>query len=301
MIIILKRIVVYFMSILSLFSSLSGKEFADSYAGHDFAIISAAEQAEGTTRIMSFNIRCGDVNGVKVPQRTGIGVRQILEVMPDSLGIQEATAEWMKALKSKLTLYDWVGIEREKGEPADKSGESCPIFYLKAKYTLVDHGDFWLSETPGEPSYGPGAACRRICTWARLKDKSTGKEYVHVNTHFDHVSEDARVFGANAVTDFIKANFTDVPVVFTADINTFEGLEAYSTLTSVFDDTRKTARNCEYYGTFHACSPETHADYTIDFVLCPQGAEVKEYRTVTKGVDGRFVSDHFPIYADIVL
>ena len=300
-ILLLKRGIVFLMSIISLFTSAGGERWADNYSAHEFPIISAEQQEEGTVRVMSFNIRCADVNGVNVPDRLGIGVRQILEVMPDSLGIQEATAEWMKALGASLLLYDWVGIEREKGEPADKSGESCPIFYLKAKFSLVDSGNFWLSETPDEPSYGPGAACRRICTWAKLKDRATGQVYVHVNTHFDHVSEDARVFAADMVNRFVIENFADVPVVFTADINTFEGLAAYSTLTENLDDSRKTAKDAQAFGTFHACSPETHADYTIDFLLCSRDITVNTYRTVTKGVDGRFVSDHFPIYADIVL
>ncbi|MBQ6266113.1 MAG: endonuclease/exonuclease/phosphatase family protein [Clostridia bacterium] len=299
--ILLKRGIVFLMSLISLFTGPGGKNPGDSYAAHEFPLISAEQQAPGTVRVMSFNIRCADVNGVDVPDRLDIGARQILEVMPDSLGIQEATAEWMKALKTRLFMYGWTGIEREKGEPADKSGESCPIFYLKAKFRLLDSGNFWLSETPDEPSFGSGAACRRICTWAKLQDRETEKVYVHINTHFDHVSEDARVFAAGMVNRFVKKNFADIPVVFTADINTFEGLEAYSVLTENLADSCKTAQNSVPFGTFHACSPETHSDYTIDFLLCSKDITVKTYRTVTIGVDGRFVSDHFPIYADILL
>lgn len=275
-------------------------EPGDSCAAYAFPRIAAEQQAEGTLRIMSFNIRCLDVNGVPVKDRTDIVLRQILEIMPDSLGIQEATPAWMQALDEALDLYAWVGLDRDNGGSPLSGGESCPIFYLKAKYDLEDNGSFWLSETPDVPSYGPGAACRRICTWVRLRDRRTGACFVHVNTHFDHVSEEARVAGAEVVSRFLEAQFPEDPVVFTADMNTTEKGEAYATLTQHLTDTRFAAGDCVAYGTFHAGKdPAENAEYYIDYVLCSQDFQVKAYRTVTAGIDNRFVSDHFPIYADL--
>ena len=298
---LLKRTMILIVSVISLFTSLFSIRYADRYAGHDFPIIAAARQMPGTVRVMSYNIRCWDVNGVEVGDRTDIGVRQILEMMPDSVGVQEASAQWMKALDAKLIPYDWVGVDRETGNSPKLGGESCPIFYLKSRFKLIDSGTFWLSETPDEPSFGPGAACRRICTWAKLQNRFTGEVYVHVNTHFDHVSEEARVAGAEIVASFIEERFSCVPVVFTADMNTFEGREAYEVMTRGLTDARLAAKHAVSYGTFHSSSPETHADYTIDFILCSPDVGVFSYRVVTKGVDGRFTSDHFPIYADIIL
>lgn len=298
----LKKIVIFLMSAVSLFTASSGDKWADSYKDHEFPLIAADEQAADTLRILSFNIRCADVNGVSADDRKSIVVRQILEVMPDSVGLQEATSSWMQTLDHKLgLLYDWVGVDRDNGGSplAKDAGESCPVFYLKARFRLLDSGSFWLSETPDEPSYGPGAACRRICTWAKLEDRKSGSVYVHVNTHFDHVSEQARAEGAGIVSGFIAENFADVPVVFTADMNTRDTGAAYAAMTQTFSDTRLLAADAETFGTFHACQPETHADYVIDYVLCSPQFSVDAYRTVTKGVDGRFVSDHFPIYADL--
>lgn len=274
---------------------------ADSYAGHDFPLIGPAEKAEGATRIMSFNVRCADVNGIEMSLRSDLVPRQIKETMPDSVGMQEVTTEWMKVFKKELRDYSWVGLERDNGKEAGKGGEACPVFYLKAKYRLLDHGDFWISDTPDQPSYGPGAACKRICTWAKLRNRQTGAVYVHVNTHFDHVSEDARVQGGKIVNRYIAENFAGIPVVFTADMNTTESGEAYATMTTDLINARHAAPDCEDYGTFHACRPETHADYYIDFVLCSDGIDVLSYRTLTAGIDGRFVSDHFPIYADVII
>lgn len=274
---------------------------ADSYAGHDFPLIAPEKKTAGATRIMSFNLRCEDVNGVVADYRREIVAEQIRQTQPDSLGVQEATAAWMKSLSKQLPEYGWVGLERENGKAANKGGEACAIFYLRSKYIVVDHGDFWLSDTPDKPSIGPGAACKRICTWAKLKNIKTGAVYVHVNTHFDHVSEEARVLGGEIVNRYIEEHFADVPVVFTADMNTTANGEAYRTMTTNLFDARLAAEDSVGFGTFHACRPETHADYYIDFVLCSQDVKVLTYRTLTAGVNGRFVSDHFPIYADVAI
>ena len=62
------------------------------------------------------------------------------------------------------------------------------------------------------------------------------------------------------------------------------------------------AADCKTYGTFHAGkNPAENSDYYIDFVLCSKEFKIEAYRTLTKGVDGRFVSDHFPIYADLTV
>ena len=300
----IKSIISFVIMISSFFTSLyRGEKWDDSFLGQSFQIISAGEQEKGTVRVMSFNIRCGDVNGVPMKDRVDIVVKQIKEISPDSFGVQEATPEWMKKLSLRLPQYDWVGVSRDNGKkmPDFAEGEYSAVFYLKSEYKLKDSGTFWLSETPDEPSYGEGAACRRVCTWAVLMNKKTKQEYVHVNSHYDHVSEAARVFAAYKVTDFINEKFSDKKVVFTADMNTTEKGEAYEKMTENLSDARLAAERSKAYGTFHACNPASHSDYFIDFILCSKDIRVAEYRTVTRGEDFRFVSDHFPIYADIYI
>ena len=284
-----------------LYADLAVPAVKDGMGGHEFPLIEPEEKPAVATRIMSFNLRGGDVNGVRADYRRAIAAEEIRRVKPDSVGTQEATRWWITALEDLLPEYAWVGVERDEGKPADQGNESCVIFYLKAKYKLMDHGDFWISDTPDVPSYGPGAACIRICTWARLKNRLTGEEYVHVNTHFDHISEEARVQGGQIVNDFIQTHFAGMNVVFTADMNTTPDTPTYDTMTQNLADARFAAADAVSYGTFHGCRPEDRADYYIDYILVSPELPVLTYRTVTAGVNGRFVSDHFPIYADIDL
>ncbi len=249
-------------------------------------------------KIMSFNIRCGDVGNETWEDRIGIVCKTIIESGADSVGIQEATPEWMNALKQNIGhLYDYVGVGRDDG---DNKGEYSPVFYLKDKYEAVSSNSFWLSETPYEVSFGWDAACRRICSWVQLKDKVNGKEYVHINTHFDHRGEEARRNSVDMIIAHAK-KFIDVPVVFTADMNVIEGTENYNQFvnSNYFDDTKKLAPKTMHYCTYHDTKPEEHKDEVIDYVMINKDFVASEYVVMTEGIDGRFVSDHYPIYAII--
>ncbi len=249
--VLMQKIISMFLTLMAALS-VGGIQWKDGMAGKDFPLIAPEAKAAEDTRIMSFNVRCEDVNGTPAILRRNIVVREILKVAPDVLGAQEATPTWMTALQAMLPAYGCVGVARDNGKTVARQGESCPIFYLKEKYDLLDHGDFWLSDTPDKPSYGPGAGCRRVCTWALLQDKGTGSLCVHVNTHLDNASEEARVQGAEQIVAFLKDKFAKtIPVTFTADLNSDEGEAAYGVMATALTDARLTAPDSVAYPTWH--------------------------------------------------
>ncbi len=253
---------------------------------------------ENTMRIMSFNIRCANVGKDSWEDRIGIVSQTMLESEADSIGVQEATPEWMATLKETVgEKYAYVGVGRDDG---DNEGEYSAVFYLKDKYEVVESDTFWLSETPDTPSFGWDAACRRVCTWVHLKNKETGKQYVHMNTHFDHVGISARKNSVEMIINKAKT-FTDIPVVFTADMNVVQGSTNYNQFvdSGYFYDTKFMAPDSMDYCTYHDTKPEMHKDDVIDYVMINDGFKALTYRVVNEGIDGRFVSDHYPIYADI--
>ena len=294
-----RRFTVLVLSVLSLFTTAIDRMNPDYCGNYDFPRIAAEEQEPDTLRIMSFNIRVDGVNGNKTYERMWIGCRQILEIMPDSFGLQEASDIWMIGLDTLLKKYDWVGVDIGEGGDILKGGTASPVFYRSDKFELLDWGCFWVSDTPEVPSILSGADYGRICTWVKLKNRQTGQIYAHVNTHLDYMLE-ACDRGAEIVSRFIEEHLSDVPVVFTADLNASEKSGAYAAMTRYLTDARLAAEDCIAYGTFHdGKDPNNLADYYIDFVLCSDDFSVASYRTVTKGVHNRFTSDHFPIYADL--
>lgn len=267
----------------------------------DNSVVQGFEAKEETEmRIMSFNIRCSNVGSDSWEDRIGIVSQTMLDSEADSIGVQEATPEWMATLKETVgDKYAYVGVGRDDG--ADK-GEYSAIFYLKDKYTAVDSGTFWLSETPGEVSFGWDAACRRVCTWIVLENKETSEKYVHINSHFDHIGIAARKNSVELIVNKAK-EYTDLPVVFTADMNVKEGSDNYNQFveSGVLNDTKYLTKDTMSYCTYHDTKPEKHEDDVIDYVMINDNFEAQAYRVVTEGVDGRFVSDHYPVYADVTM
>ncbi|MBR1811296.1 MAG: endonuclease/exonuclease/phosphatase family protein [Clostridia bacterium] len=271
--------------------------WADAYDPETFPLIGVTEKPAGAVRVMSFNIRNFDVAGVQMTDRIDLVAAQIREIAPDSFGVQEATPEWMLALALRFPDYGFVGTGRD----GDCEGEFCAVFYKKSAWEVVDSGTYWLSDTPEAPSYSTDAICRRIFTYAVLRDVAAGTLYVHVNSHFDNKGVKARQEAATQIVRFIKKNFKQSAVVFTADINVREESKAYRKLTATLTDMRYAAPDSVAYGTLHATKPELRENKVIDHIMCNDKISPAVFRVVTTGIDGRFVSDHFPLYADFYI
>ncbi len=249
-------------------------------------------------KIMSFNIRCGDVAGEPWDTRIDIVTETMLESGADTIGVQEATPEWMEVLiKNLAPKYDYIGVGREDGK---NKGEYAAVFYLKDKYDVIEYENFWLSETPNVPGKGWDAACVRVCTMGVFENKETKQRYMHINTHFDHIGVVARRKSVEMIVEKAKS-LPDIPVVFTADMNVVEGTENYLQFveSGFFRDAKYIAPHTMSCCTYHDAEPEKHENEVIDYVMVNDKWTVFEYRVMTEGIDGRFVSDHYPIYAEL--
>ncbi len=256
---------------------------------------SLANQDYRMTRVMSFNVRCGEYI-----ERENIVPALINAYQPDTLGVQECTYEWYLNFQWYLDDYAFVGVGRDTGDLSTNCGEISGILYKKAKYNLVDSGTFWLSETPDEVSRGWDGACNRICTWVVLEDKETGKQFAHVNTHLDHEGAEARTKGVELVKE--KAFSYDIPTVVTGDFNFQKGSDLYNSLiTGGLTDTQDMAQYTMDGKTYHGYKGGVLGK-PIDFI-CVNSliTEVQTYKIVRDIYSNRFTSDHYPIYADMVI
>lgn len=249
---------------------------------------------EGAVRVMSFNIRC-----LEFRQRKALVPRLIKEYSPDLLGLQECTHRWYKRLKSSLPEYEFIGVGRDTGDLDKNCGEISGIMFRRDKYSLVDSGTFWLSEAPDEVSFGWDAACRRVCTWAVLLDKESGRSIAHVNTHLDHQGKLAMANGARMVCE--KALSFDMPTVVTGDFNIGRG-EIYSSITaSGLRNSQDMAKISMQGKTFHNYKGGIEGE-AIDYIfLNSKINSVLCYKIVRDIYKKQYPSDHYPIYADILM
>ena len=249
-------------------------------------------------RVMSFNVLCyGNPVHFWLKRIPGV-IKVIKDTSPDSFGVQEAHIKWMNALCENLPEYGFVGVGRDDGK---EDGEFAAVFYKKDLYEVVDSGNFWLSETPDRPSLGWDSACIRICTWAELKNKETGKTYIHMNTHLDHIGVVARTQGVKLIKEK-AASFGGKPVICTGDFNIEQDTDCYVEMVSGnMADARKIAPDSDDCYTFHGFRPSKYQD-KIDFIFVDKNTvKPLKFKVINKKEYGKYYSDHFAVYADLII
>ncbi|AIM38834.1 endonuclease [Sphingobacterium sp. ML3W] len=217
-------------------------------------------------------------------------------------GVQEAFIDQVKDLQERLPDFKTVGVGRDDGA---EEGEHSSIFYNKNRFEATKSGTFWLSATDTkQPNKGWDAALPRICTWAILKDKKSGKSFIFMNTHFDHVGVVARKESAKLILEKAKELAGKLPLILTGDFNVDEHDEAYFTLANsktVVDSYEVSPRIYEPSSSFNGWGKSIKSKGRIDHIFVVPQIKVTNYAILTDTYEGKFPSDHFPVTADISL
>jgi endonuclease/exonuclease/phosphatase family metal-dependent hydrolase len=258
---------------------------------------------------MSFNIRYNNPNdGVNAwPNRRDWVAGLVRFHAADVVGVQEALAPMLAELDERLPGFARVGVGRSDGRA---KGEFSAILYRTDRLALLDSGTFWLSPTPEVVgSKGWDAAIERVATWARFRDRRTGCSHLHLNTHFDHMGEQARQESARLIRRRMSALAGGLPVVMTGDLNADPTSASYRILTSepIADaapplaDAFSVSRGGHYGPTstwtaFRAIEPGRR----IDYVLVSTPVTVLSHGILPDSWDGRFPSDHLPVLASLL-
>ena len=259
--------------------------------------ISAGDGPEN--KIMSYNLRLitpTDTGERSWFYRAEYVLADIEQEAPGIIGFQEATRWQYDFLVESLPDHDSVITYRDKAF----NSEGCPIFYHTGRYTLVDKGSFWLSETPEVMSKDWGSACYRITSYVILTDDVSGKDFVVFNTHLDHVSDEARIEGMGVILDKI-AQFGGLPAVIMGDLNAQEGSATITAVTEHFLDARYVAEetvDTYTYQNWGSMSAAVRIDY---FMISKSGIRPLRYAVLDQPRDGVWSSDHSPIVLTMVL
>ncbi len=247
-------------------------------------------------KAMTYNIRYNNPeDGQNAwPNRKNDVKRLIQFEQPDLLGIQEGLWEQVQFLDS-LALYAREGVGRDDGK---LNGEFSALYYRKDRFSRLDGGTFWLSETPELPSKGWDAALNRICTWLILKDLKTGKKLAVFNTHFDHQGMQARIHAADLLNQKAHQFAKDLPVVLMGDFNLTPETTPIKKMQGYFQDAFLVSKRSPFgpEGTFNGFKVAQSYTGRIDYVFVNQALGVLDYQVradVRSG--GYFLSDHFPV------
>ncbi len=245
--------------------------------------------------VMSFN--------VLVSERSDIRDARVIEMInrykPDTLGVQEASPNWIETLNTAFSeQYAYVGLGRDGGS----KGEYTAIFYLKDKFNLLDWGTKWLSDTPDEVSKIEESSLNRTVTYAMLQRKSDGKLFVHVNTHLDHTNDKAREKQVKIMIQLLK-QFEDLPVFITGDFNCAAGTSPYNVITNAgYTPSSALAETANKGETYHNYQGLKGEQYIIDICFVkPEKNMILTYRVCNEKLNGDYASDHHPIITQFLL
>lgn len=222
----------------------------------------------------------------------------------DIVGTQEVLHNQLEDLKQRLPGYGVIGVGREDGK---EKGEYSALWYKKDRFALLDSGYFWLSETPEVAgSLGWDGACERIASWAKLRDKVSGREFFALNTHLDHVGVVARRESISLILDKVDKLSGGLPVIVTGDFNSNPDSDVIKHVidpknSQHLTDSRQIA--AIVYGpawSFHDFGKIPYARRPlIDYVFVRNGLKVSRYGVLAETENKAFLSDHAPILVTV--
>ncbi len=252
-------------------------------------------------RVMTFNIRYGTApDGENSwPKRKDLVFDVLRDYKPEILGMQEALRQQLDEILQEFPHYAAVGVGRE----ADGAGEYSPLVYDRTRLDVLQSETFWLSDTPTvRASKSWGNEITRVCTWARLLDRTNNRVLRVDNTHWDHISQPSRLKSGELIAKKLQEHADSEPLIVMGDFNigpldpAREPLVKAGLRDSFVDIHADEARA----GTFHAFSGKPTSD-KIDAILVSQDWQVLAAEIVRTARDGRFPSDHFPVTATLRL
>jgi endonuclease/exonuclease/phosphatase family metal-dependent hydrolase len=255
-------------------------------------VLSCRSEQPNDITVISYNIRLASPrDGDNIwDNRKHASLNMIREEQPTIFGLQEALPAQMHYLVENLPEYGHIGVGRDDGAA---KGEHMAIFYLKDKVELLDGGTFWLSPTPDTPSKGWDAACKRTCTWTKLKMKKTGTEFAYLNTHLDHVGKEAQRNGLALMVERCAQIVPKGMTAFvTADFNATTDDAIFEPLKADMLDARETAPETDRRGTFNGF--DNLQNVVIDHIFY-RGAEAHTFRVLDKYYGAPYISDHYPV------
>ncbi|HKH63484.1 MAG TPA: endonuclease/exonuclease/phosphatase family protein [Flavitalea sp.] len=273
-----------------------------------FIFLVMTSTAQDYLNVMTFNIRLNTPEDSlnAWPHRADKASSQILFHEVHILGVQEALHNQMEDLDRALTKYKYIGGGRDDGK---EKGEYSAIFFDTTRLQMLQTQTFWLSQTPHVAgSKGWDAAITRIVTWAKFRDRKTKKEFYVFNTHFDHMGQVARVESAKLLLKFANQIAGSMPYIVTGDFNANPEQEPIKILVNPKDpmhltDTKEISASPHYGppGTFNGFHSKEISDLPIDHIFIKHAITVLQHATLSQTWDGRFSSDHFPVFARVLI
>ncbi|MBP5236609.1 MAG: endonuclease/exonuclease/phosphatase family protein [Clostridia bacterium] len=262
-----------------------------------------------TISVMTFNIRYDTAEDGPYqlrPYRYEYVDEYLKNFAADVIGFQEVDKETQKNLAGTLSNYWVIGAGRMK----NFSDESSCIAFNRDKFQLLSCDTFWLSPTPGIcDSYPLEVFPGRVCTTVTLIPKrEKGRDatpFRVYNTHlFHNADERLCYYGVSVILDRMLKDkqYSDYPAVLMGDFNSEPDSLAIRSIKE-FKPLKLADITDDVGYTYHEYENPDLKKTKIDYIFTDAEYDPDSIDKVTarrKG-DRMFLSDHYPIRAEILL
>lgn len=262
----------------------------------------ACAQEPPTLNLASYNLRLNiPEDGPNAwPQRKE-AVKSLIRYHEfDIFGTQEGLLDQLDDL-AEMKEFAYLGAGRDDGR---HGGEHSAIFYRKSRFAVLRSGNFWLSQTPDQPSLGWDATCcKRIASWAKFRDSRTSKEFFFFSVHFDHEGKIARRESGKLMARKIREIAGNQAVVCVGDFNSTPETEQIQVMRGLLRDSYQVSATPPYgpVGTFNDFRLDAPMNRRIDYVFVSDHIDVLRYAVLSDSHRQRYPSDHHPVVVRVLI
>lgn len=184
------------------------------------------------------------------------------------------------------------------------------IIYRKSRFKVVDYHYFWPSDNPDVmtendrtwlPSrnkyhyYNRGGMC------VMFKDCKSGKRFFVMLSHMALDSEFNEKYAHVFEEMERKYNPIGYPSFFVGDFNTRPDTPTSRILRQYWTDSAMGTDEGATYNGYKIAKNWDESDYRIDYVYWRNLSQAPAYHCERSLIDGKFASDHFPIWVDAII
>ncbi len=249
-------------------------------------------------KYLTFNIRydCRRDGINNFDLRKPLILRTLEEEKPDVIGFQEVLPHVARYLRDTLTDYSFAGCPRDE----NLQGEQVCVAWRRHTVNLLEMRTLWLSPAPFTPGsrYPDQSDCPRTATFALLEDVAQGKVFRVVNTHLDHVGQESRTLALRQIFEELERPclFPEAPLILGGDFNA----EPDSPEMQILYREKGLQVLTDHLGmTYHGFGgPHTSL---IDYICIRGSIAAGDVRKWDRAEEGVYLSDHYPISADLTL
>lgn len=278
-----------------------------------FILPAQAQQLKPEINVISANIRVAlktDVEkGVGWNSRKELVFEVIRDQNPDIICLQEVLEVQNEDFKEAFPQFFSFGYEGPEMD-THTDGEyhliaKNPILFNTTKYEFISGGTFWLSEQPhlGGSMAWETARARHV-NWVRLKEKESAKVFRVLNTHFDHVSNEAKQNSAEMILEESDQYPENFPQILAGDFNS-----------DVTSSPIRSIRN-KWKDSYSILNKEVDPGFTVhgfvgpkaltkkgkvDFIFYRGPVKSTQAAVIKDNKDGVYPSDHYFVSAKLRL